>query len=450
MKANKVWKWRYPLALVGLMGLAGSAIAWDNGSWSWPYTGTISSANATAFSVTNSGTGTSVGISGSGGAYGVIGAGNTDGVKGTSSASGGYGVVGLSTATSGAGIGVQAVGYSGSGYGLWANNAATSGNAIGVYGTTSSAAGYGVYGENTVSNAGGAGVYGNTSGSSAAGVWGNSSSTNSNSQGVYGYGYTGVFGYGTGTSGYGVYGTGVTGVFGYGTSYGVYGNCPGSGTGVYGYSNSGYEGYFTGGTSNTGVYIGGNLNVTGSITAGTKDFKIDDPIDPANKYLTHTCVESPDMKNIYDGVAVLDANGKAWVKMPDYFQALNKDFRYQLTCIGQPSLVYIAKTIVNNRFQIAGGKAGMQVSWQVTGIRHDAFANAHRDPVEQYKPVSERGKYLYPVELGLSKTKGIAYQKEQRMAKRLAVARKQSALLQPAHTSPVPTVHATPAPTPRP
>jgi hypothetical protein len=43
---------------------------------------------------------------------------------------------------------------------------------------------------------------------------------------------------------------------------------------------------FTVDASGNGFYAG-NLNVTGKITAGTKDFKIDDALDPDNKYLYH-------------------------------------------------------------------------------------------------------------------------------------------------------------------
>jgi hypothetical protein len=46
-----------------------------------------------------------------------------------------------------------------------------------------------------------------------------------------------------------------------------------------------------------------------------KFFRIDHPLDPANKYLNHSAVESPDMKNIYDGVVTLDADGEAVVEL---------------------------------------------------------------------------------------------------------------------------------------
>ncbi|MBI3660124.1 hypothetical protein HY230_06595 [Candidatus Acetothermia bacterium] len=113
--------------------------------------------------------------------------------------------------------------------------------------------------------------------------------------------------------------------------------------------------------------------------------------------------------NIYNGNAVLDANGEAWVDLPEWFSALNRDFRYQLTSIGGFAPIYIAQEIQNNRFQIAGGKPGMKVSWQVTGIRQDAYANAHRIPVEEMKPANERGYYLYPELFGQPKEMGIGW-----------------------------------------
>lgn len=132
--------------------------------------------------------------------------------------------------------------------------------------------------------------------------------------------------------------------------------------------------------------IAGDLTVNGRITKSSGSFTIDDPLDPEHKYLSHSFVESPDMKNVYDGVAVLDKNGKAEVKLPEWFQALNQDFRYQLSCIGASAPVYIAQEVRNNNFRIAGGRPGLRVSWQVTGIRHDPYANANRIRVEEDKP----------------------------------------------------------------
>ncbi len=134
------------------------------------------------------------------------------------------------------------------------------------------------------------------------------------------------------------------------------------------------------------LLVNGNLDVKGILAAQTKQFKIDHPLDPENRYLTHTSVESPEMKNVYDGVVRLDENGEAVVEMPEWFEALNGDFRYQLTAIGAPAPdLYVAEEIQDNRFRIAGGSPGMKVSWQVTGIRHDPWAQENRQPVEGYK-----------------------------------------------------------------
>jgi len=136
------------------------------------------------------------------------------------------------------------------------------------------------------------------------------------------------------------------------------------------------------------------------VTKGSGSFKIDHPLDPANKYLSHSFVESPDMKNFYDGIVTLDASGSAEVVLPDYFEALNRDFRYQLTCLGGYAPVYISSEISGNKFTIAGGTSGLRVSWAVTGIRKDAYAVAHPIVVEELKAEKNRGRYLYPSELG--------------------------------------------------
>ncbi len=138
------------------------------------------------------------------------------------------------------------------------------------------------------------------------------------------------------------------------------------------------------------VGISGNLTVSGTITKGGGSFRIDHPLDPENKYLYHFFVESSEMKNVYDGIVVCDQRGEAVVELPEWFEALNEDFRYQLTCVGGYAPVYIKEEIRDNRFVIAGGKPGLKVSWQVTGIRKDKWALEHRMPIEQEKPRSQR------------------------------------------------------------
>ncbi|MGE0886855.1 MAG: hypothetical protein AB7P14_25320 [Blastocatellales bacterium] len=102
-----------------------------------------------------------------------------------------------------------------------------------------------------------------------------------------------------------------------------------------------------------------------------------------------------------------------------YFQALNKNFRYQLTCLGNYAPVYIAKNIQGNRFKIAGGQPGLEVSWQVTGIRQDAWANQHRVVVEEEKPPQERGSYLHPESFGQPEDKSSQSAGDPKLIKRM-------------------------------
>ena len=49
------------------------------------------------------------------------------------------------------------------------------------------------------------------------------------------------------------------------------------------------------------------------------------------------------MMNIYNGNVITDANGEAVVALPEWFEALNRDFRYQLTVIGQFAQAIVAE-----------------------------------------------------------------------------------------------------------
>jgi len=149
--------------------------------------------------------------------------------------------------------------------------------------------------------------------------------------------------------------------------------------------------------SSRAAVFSGPVSVQGNLTKSSGSFLIDHPLDPASKYLSHSFVESPDMMNVYNGNAVLGADGRAVVELPEWFEALNRDFRYQLTPIGGPGPeLHVAEKIAGNRFTIAGGKPGLEVSWQVTGVRQDAYANAHRVAVETTKPAALVGTYIHP------------------------------------------------------
>jgi hypothetical protein len=164
--------------------------------------------------------------------------------------------------------------------------------------------------------------------------------------------------------------------------------------------------------ANGSIFAGefiGNVEVEGSLSKDSGSFKIDDPLDPANKYLYHSFVESPDMMNIYNGNVVTDARGDAVVTLPDWFETLNRDFRYQLTVLGQFAQAVVGSEVSNHQFAIKTDKPNVKVSWQVTGIRQDAWANAHRVPVEVMKPEKERGFYRHPELYNAPAEKSVAW-----------------------------------------
>jgi len=348
----------------------------------------------------------------------IAATGSTYGVNGQSASSSGIGVFGSATATSGANSGVWGQTASSTGYGVRGLASTTTGTNMGVFGQSNSAGGRGVYGLANLASGFNYGVFGQTNSSAGTAVYGLASAGTGVNYGVYGRtnsndgtavlglatasGNTiAVMGENTGASGntFGVYGqtnspdgTGVFGLGGFGSA----------GIGVYG------EGYWAGWFANQ-VWVNWNLHVVGYLTKGGGSFKIDHPLDPANKYLYHSFVESPDMKNIYDGVVILDSRGEALVEFPSWFETLNKDFRYQLTCIGGFAPVFVAEKMEGNRFRIAGGTPNLEVSWQVTGIRKDAWAEKNRIPVEEEKTGDERGRYLHPDAFGQPKEQGIGW-----------------------------------------
>ena len=131
-------------------------------------------------------------------------------------------------------------------------------------------------------------------------------------------------------------------------------------------------------TINANLLANSTFSITGSISKGAGTFVIDHPEDPANKLLYHSFVESPDTLNQYNGIATFDENGEATVQLPDYFEALNKDFTYQFFPMNTPMPELSIKQKVNdNTFMIAGGKPDGQVSWGVTGIRRDPYILAN-------------------------------------------------------------------------
>ena len=359
------------------------------------------------------------------------------GVRGISYNS--WGVLGMNpSGSSKAGV-VGAIQTSGGGT-LWVSNSGVSGGCENGYGVAGrSITGTGVYGvQDSTGNSGSLGtlsegVYGATSRPSTNAIRGVNSSASDDTPAIsgthnvtdfYGIGVRGIGGY-KGVSGE-VAASGsqaYEGVQGYahggsGTNYGVYGYATGGATSiaVYGTASGASSGNFAG-------FFAGNVTVTGTLTKGGGSFKIDHPLDPENKYLSHSFVESPDMKNIYDGTVTTDDRGYATVTLPDWFDALNRDFRYQLTVLDDSDSAdfvqaKVVRKIADNTFVIRTSAPKVEVSWQVTGIRQDAYANLHRIPVEEDKPANERGKYLHPDAYGKPMDEGIGVIKQPDLGKR--------------------------------
>jgi len=320
---------------------------------------------------------------------------------------------------------------------LWGVAGSSTGNAVGVEGETSSSGGSGVYGTADSTTGSANGVFGVTASPSGTGVVGFGGTGVQGRSTLCCLGPGGMFtgfqaaagsgGFGTdgvdatggngdpnnpSFGGSGVVGTGGTGAgtFGHDGLGGIFqgGSGTNSGDGILAYAGSGFAGYF-----------GGDILVSGTITAGTKDFKIDHPLDPANKYLVHASVESSEMMNIYTGNVTTDAQGEATVQLPEWFEALNTDFRYQLTVIGQFAQAIVGRKIENNQFQIRTNAPSVEVSWQITGVRQDAFAKAHPLVVEEKKEARLRGFYIHPELYGAPGEKQIEWARHPQMMKQM-------------------------------
>jgi hypothetical protein len=326
-------------------------------------------------------------------------------------------ITGIHDTTDYWGVGVKAVGGfkglsahvtptgTGTYYGVYADVTGGSGTNNGVYGyaANSSGANYGLHGK----------AAGTSSSDAVMGCFGEATGAN-NGSGLYGRADCN-------SAAYGVVGDGI----GDGRNYGTYGYASSGNwnAGVYGYASGStntdtligvYGGVGSTGNPKYAGYFAGNVTVTGTLSKGGGSFQIDHPLDPQNKYLYHSFVESPDMMNIYNGNCRTDASGYSTVTLPKWFEALNRDFRYQLTVIDEGdgdgfAQAKVARGVKDNSFVIRTSVPLTTVSWQVTGVRQDRFANANRIQVEVEKRGAERGKYIHPEVYGQPREAGIGY-----------------------------------------
>jgi hypothetical protein len=283
----------------------------------------------------------------------------------------------LANASNGArGVNVQQTGV---GPGVFA----TSAGGTGAWGITSSISAAGVLGDNSSGEA----VVGRNSGTAGVG------SVVGRNDGIGGYG---VRGFATKDDAIGVLGQ--HGISGGLNGFAVRGNVTttnGTGIGVYGSAT---------GASQYALYGNGRF-----AASGTKSFLIDHPRDPANKMLAHYCTEGNQPLNAYSGNATTDGTSSVWVSLPEYVEDINRDFRYQLTVIGDFAQAIIGSEVKNGKFQIKTSKPNVKVSWRVEGVRNDNFVQEMGAPDEIQKPANWKGKYLNPEYFNVREDKGIFY-----------------------------------------
>lgn len=179
-------------------------------------------------------------------------------------------------------------------------------------------------------------------------------------------------------------------------NYGLRGEAKGDGN-----TNYGVYGEASGGTVNYAGYFYGDVYVDGSLSKNAGSFKIDHPLDPANKYLYHSFVESPEMRNVYYGQATTE-NGSVTITLPEWWTALNgsdkSEYTYNLTPIGNWSRLYIKEEIENNQFTVASLDGDCKFSWTVSAIRHDTYAENNRIQVEVEKSDEEKGTSIWDMD----------------------------------------------------
>jgi hypothetical protein len=313
------------------------------------------------------------------------------------------------------------------------------GMSVGGGGTNNGIPGDGILvsGGSTANGTGGNGILASGGNNTSGGFGGNGivvHGGNFNGRGLIAFGGTGSVGYGVETTGGPSTGSGSTagaGIFAKGGPSS--GSNSASGFGIFASAGEatngamlGRAGSFEGDVSMTSnLTVGGDLDVQGS-----KHFKIDHPLDPENKYLLHASIESSEVLNVYSGNIVTNSKGEAVVTLPEWFEALNSDLRYQLTVIGTFAQAIVAEKVKQNRFTIKTSEPNVEVSWQVTGVRSDATMRKHPFKAETSKPERERGSYLAPELFGKPEERGIEWALYPEMMRQLRQQRLEAARTQ--------------------
>jgi hypothetical protein len=119
-----------------------------------------------------------------------------------------------------------------------------------------------------------------------------------------------------------------------------------------------------------------SLAKNGTLTATTKNFRIVHPLNK-KKYLTHSCIEGPEIAVFYRGEGRTNKSGRATVKLPDYFEALTHESgrTVQLTTIFEEDDDDFGQLAAS---RVEGGTFGVRSSlplqrfyWEVKAVRAD-------------------------------------------------------------------------------
>lgn len=354
-----------------------------------------------------------------------------------SASNGGRAVAGIAGSSTGTTYGGFFSSLSNQGRGVYGQATSASGTTYGVYGKATSPNGYGVYSEGRfrftgpssgevtagdtalfVENTNTSSIFAN--GIKGASTAGSTTGVTGISSGYDGIGVEGVAAgsgpsrggsfttYSSDTDATGVYGVAVLGE---GVTYGVWGrNGSNAGYGVVGISEA-TTGVTYGTYGRVASSAGWSLFAQGrSGGTGTKSFRIDHPFDPENKYLLHYSSESPVPQNFYSGNAKTDAQGRAWVELPEYFGEINKNFKYQLTVLSEDFVqAVVSKKVEPNRFQIRTCAPNTEVPWRVEADRNDLYVRNRPTHDVELKEGAEKGTYQHPEFYGHSPERGMNY-----------------------------------------
>jgi hypothetical protein len=129
-------------------------------------------------------------------------------------------------------------------------------------------------------------------------------------------------------------------------------------------------------------------------------------------------------QNFYVGNVVTDSKGYAWVELPDYFEEINTNFKYQLTVVDGVNtddfvMAKIALKIKEGRFLIRTNAPNIEVSWRVDADRNDLYVRNKRPKDVVEKQGIEKGTYQHPELYGMPKERGVNYRPEVKAPKAL-------------------------------